>query len=60
MTKYCSQCTILITSAEYNYSTNYFKKALCFNCQQKERIATVNPKYKKQLEKIQQKLKKLT
>ena len=39
----CDNCKRRITNGVYRYSLNTFKKALCFNCQNTERIETGSP-----------------
>lgn len=46
----CSDCKQELTLGVIEYSTKYFGRQLCVQCQDQERLSKVNPKFRKQLE----------
>ena len=46
----CENCGRELPNGVIEYSVKYFGKKLCLDCQNKERLSKINPKFRKQLE----------
>jgi len=44
----CDMCSIELIIGIYEYSTRWFKKPLCRNCQEKIRIERMTPEFRSQ------------